>query len=533
MDDILCVVFVYLYSLHERGEGMAVKRKYQGPPCVLGKTELSTKRPLTVGMLRQLGLMCLQSIDEMPPKGMNPLPYLEVHNMKAVEKWLLVHVPDTGPGQIELPAHYETLGLAGQHTDRWDWSIVSELGRVSRGGDSKKKAEDAPAAISEPPEEDPLTVRLDDPKCTLESLCASPESLVAEGYPSEGVKLDNIAGTGEGFAIDCEMCLTGSEQVLTRIAVVRFSDGERLLDQLVQPDVEITDYVTKYSGITPEMLSGINYRLADVQAWMQNHIGASDVLIGHSLYNDLNVLRVQHPRVVDTALVFPHYMGPSYHSSLRYLARKFLGREIQTGEASGHDPVEDAATCDRLVKWLMIHGRGFSMIDTHTTTAFSSQLSQIGIKSTVIGPEQPVWDADGTASHIVELDPAKCVDRARTALQSSQFVCATLAASAQLSQQLDLLTTSAPPATLITLCFGSNYHLASEIQQMRSRKTRYAKEFRAQKWDSIKDPWTAEDDTKLKSTIHKLGSGSVAVQISLDRSRIPELPESVRRKVES
>ena len=37
------------------------------------------------------------------------------------------------------------------------------------------------------------------------------------------------------------------------------------MDELVRPEAPITDYVTRYSGITPAMMQGVTTSLADVQ----------------------------------------------------------------------------------------------------------------------------------------------------------------------------------------------------------------------------------------------------------------------------
>ena len=39
-----------------------------------------------------------------------------------------------------------------------------------------------------------------------------------------------------------------------------------LMDELVRPEAPITDYVTRYSGITPAMMADVTTSLADVQA---------------------------------------------------------------------------------------------------------------------------------------------------------------------------------------------------------------------------------------------------------------------------
>ena len=98
------------------------------------------------------------------------------------------------------------------------------------------------------------------------------------------------------------------------------------------------------------MLAPVTTTLADVQKKLLDILTPRSILVGHSLNSDLTALKITHPFIIDTALIFPHPRGPPLKSALKYLAQKYLNREIQkghgtTGPGAGHDSIEDARTC--------------------------------------------------------------------------------------------------------------------------------------------------------------------------------------------
>lgn len=151
------------------------------------------------------------------------------------------------------------------------------------------------------------------------------------------------------YALDCEMCYTGQGLELARVSVVGLN-GKRVYDALVRPERPVVDYNTRFSGITARQLDRATKTLRAVQSDLMGFISADTVLIGHGLENDLRALRLVHDTVVDTSVVFPHYLGLPYRRRLSHITSSCLGWSIQQDGASrGHDSLEDARACMQLL----------------------------------------------------------------------------------------------------------------------------------------------------------------------------------------
>ncbi|KAL8824632.1 MAG: hypothetical protein Q9191_004919 [Dirinaria sp. TL-2023a] len=187
----------------------------------------------------------------------------------------------------------------------------------------------------------------------------------------------NISAGRSILAIDCEMCtVEGGEAALTRISIVNW-DRKVVMDELVKPSTPIIDYLTPYSGITKDKLASTTTTLNDIQQRLLTLIKPQTILVGQSLNSDLDALKLTHPFIIDTAILYPHPRGPPLKSSLKWLSKRYLNREIQKGHGStGHNSIEDARVCIDLVRLKCEKGPDWGSQDAERESIFK-RLSRV------------------------------------------------------------------------------------------------------------------------------------------------------------
>ncbi|XP_058425874.1 RNA exonuclease 5 isoform X3 [Diceros bicornis minor] len=163
----------------------------------------------------------------------------------------------------------------------------------------------------------------------------------------------SITDSSPLFGLDCEMCLTSKGRELTRISLVA-EGGCCVMDELVKPDNKILDYLTSFSGITKKILNPVATKLKDVQRQLKALLPPDAVLVGHSLDFDLKALKMIHPYVIDTSLLYVREQGRRF--KLKFLAKAILGKDIQCPDRLGHDATEDARTTLELARYFLKYG---------------------------------------------------------------------------------------------------------------------------------------------------------------------------------
>ncbi|WPH00043.1 Hypothetical protein R9X50_00286600 [Acrodontium crateriforme] len=411
---------------------------------------------------------------------------------------------------------------------------------------------------------------IDIPEITNVKDGSIPESQIEQGSVTAGRNV---------LAMDCEMCITSPQGVLpqvlslTRVSLIDW-DGNTVLDELVKPADEITDYLTPYSGITPQMLENVTTRLADVQEKLKKILTPHTILVGHSLNSDLNALKITFPFIIDTALLFPHPRGPPLKSSLKFLAQKYLAREIQKGHgSSGHNSIEDARTCLDLVKQKCEKGKTWGTSEASGESIFKRINRQMrpkkakidlmgedearigavvdwgepsrgygssakvtigcendaeivaGIQRALVGDDDnalvPRGGCDLIWARLRELEAyrgfwnrSKLIDsdNLRTTTTSSTAGATLSSVIEQTTRNIQAIYDALPPCTALIVYSGSGD--PRDLSAMQDLQKKFKEEYRVKKWDQLSVKWTDIEEQKLRAACDKarMGCGFVTVK---------------------
>ena len=366
------------------------------------------------------------------------------------------------------------------------------------------------------------------------------------------------------LAMDCEMCkVEGNEQALTRISLVNW-DGETVMDEFVMPDKPIIDYLTPYSGITPEKLHNIRTTLKNIQDRLLKTITPKHILIGHSLNSDLTALRLTHPFIIDTSILYPHPRGPPMKSSLKWLAQKYLNREIQKGHGTdGHDSIEDAKACLDLVKLKCERGPSWGTNEASTESIFkrlkrvSKPLIDTGEGKTgaIIDHGSPERSFGNMAKYSIGCaDDAGVVEGVRRAVLGDfdgnyipgggvDFIWARFqelasargwlldhrpgakqptitdpepaALGAVVSKTVNHIKMTRdflPPCTLLMVYSGTGD--PREMSRLQELQRTFKREYRTKKWDELSVKWTDTEEQALKMAVRRAREGLGLVMVT-------------------
>ncbi len=298
------------------------------------------------------------------------------------------------------------------------------------------------------------------------------------------------------------------------------------------------------------------------------------ILVGHSLNADLRVLKITHPFIIDTSILYQHPRGPPLKSSLKWLAQKYLNREIQKGHGvSGHDSVEDARACLDLVKlkcergpqWGTTEATGESVFKRLSRTPKTHQASSgdgtdckrgaivdhgapeknfgamasycigcssdsevvAGVKRAVLGDPDgefiPGGGVEFTWARFRELEnlrgwvneshqPSTTAPTTSSLSPPESLSGAALgAAVSQTVQHIKTVREFLPPCTLLVVYSGTGD--PREMSRLHEMQRTFKQEYASKKWDELSVKWTDAEEQALRSACRTARQGLGFVKI--------------------
>ncbi|TCD64934.1 hypothetical protein EIP91_003431 [Steccherinum ochraceum] len=371
------------------------------PPRFLYARGEITKRRNAVGIDDVRDLVIHILADAPPPS------WLRVENHRSIKKVVALLIPGLTPTALSLPplptsatsnpnlplqiplpepespipfiastfSHACPTYAPGEQTRMH--SVLGAFFQSPVSGEEKKRRLNERVASERAQEKNPLRYMLSSEQM-LENDYPMPSYVTdvfekPEGWVETPQVVDEVVPTKRRIlSVDCEMCLTEDGKQLARVCMIDYESGIVVYDKLVKPEKPITDYLTRWSGITAEAMNTATSTFNEVQSHVLSVLSATPtpVLLGHSLESDLKTLQICHPYVIDTAIIYHHPRGRPLKPGLAWLTKKWCGRDIQNRGEGGHDPEEDARACLDLLKKKVDNGAGFGEFKTDYESIF-------------------------------------------------------------------------------------------------------------------------------------------------------------------
>ncbi|EAW11030.1 putative RNA exonuclease [Aspergillus clavatus NRRL 1] len=179
----------------------------------------------------------------------------------------------------------------------------------------------------------------------------TPKQTIGAGVPRKAV------------ALDCEMIeVEGGCAEVAQLCAVDILTGEVIVEIYVLPTKPVTDWRTPWSGLSPRLMETMREAGKTVNGWesardeLWQQIDADTILVGHSLQHDLDIMRMVHLNVIDTAVFSKEAVAADCKQTwgLKRLCKQMFDRDIQQSR-SGHDCVEDVIATREVLLWCVWH----------------------------------------------------------------------------------------------------------------------------------------------------------------------------------
>lgn len=293
--------------------------------------------------------------------------------------------------------------------------------------------------------------------------------------------------------------------------------------------------------MTKERMANAKHTLESVQEALVTGtspiITPHTILLGHSLDCDMATLKIRHPLIIDTTLIYRHARGPPFKPSLKWLTQKWLGRAIQQSDA-GHDSREDARACVDLLRMKLQHGPDFGDPNVDSESVFE-RLNRVGGKarrSLVADYGNPsAWFGAKATTAVACTSDDEVVEAVVDQIGGHEYVFARLtelanvqnwnsngdavnmeqpgdeldAALARFDARLERLHDALPTNSALIVLTG--HADPRPMLLLAARQRRFEAAFRAAGGDaagiSAEDKWTTEDDRGLEAATAEARQG--------------------------
>lgn len=167
--------------------------------------------------------------------------------------------------------------------------------------------------------------------------------------------------------LDCEMAgVIGGKNEVILVCAADYFTGAVLLNRLVSPTEKVIGWRTSIHGVSKSAMQTAISQGQALFGWEQARhelwklIDDHTILVGHALQHDLDVLRMIHLRVVDSAILARNIVGiPSCQWGLKTLCRELVDIGLRDNKGKIHDCLEDVLATREVVLWCTHHQQEF------------------------------------------------------------------------------------------------------------------------------------------------------------------------------
>jgi DNA polymerase III epsilon subunit-like protein len=151
----------------------------------------------------------------------------------------------------------------------------------------------------------------------------------------------------------------GLKKELISLCIVDYSTGEVLINNVARPSDRNVEWRTGYSDVTATNMGDAVEKGTALNGWREARsklwelIDSETVLVGHNLKNDLDVLRMIHTKIIDSAILTSKasamIMGGRFQ--LQRLCKQLLDIDMQNRGQEGPTWLENVMVARELLIW--------------------------------------------------------------------------------------------------------------------------------------------------------------------------------------